>query len=309
MAVESQQYPYHTEPFSVTYQENRQLQTKVIQQRVSETYADPNGIEYEVMEYDETQLMSRALALKIKESGHHYDLIISLKRGGAYVGRIVSSELELPHYELGCRLTNTEQIEARKEAATRQLEIYAPLPPDLDLRGQRVLLIDDVNHTSATSKQVKAYLQGLGVSSIDFAVLHEKPTFRDQEARADFVVRETDAWIAYPWEYLGNDEIGHSLGEFFKLKLNEWIDAYIEAGNTDTLPLSEMMFYFLNFGFEEEDLPMNLGSVHHSLEQEEVFFQSLQELVDKRYPGRFNVRALLAEEETLPSPLLPSDES
>ncbi len=131
-----------------------------------------------------------AISKKILESGRHFDRVIALAKGGLTFSRSLVDYLQI------------------KEIASIQIEFYTgigvthntpvitqSLP--VTIRDESVLVFDDVVDKGDTMKLATGYLRHHGAKEITTCALISKPwtTFR-----ADFVVKETTAWVIFPNE-------------------------------------------------------------------------------------------------------------
>jgi len=86
------------------------------------------------------------------------------------------------------------------------VKIGEPPPPTVE--GKIVLLVDDVADTGESLRAAYECLKAKGARQVETAVLHVKPW---RKFHPSFFVRETDAWVVYPWE----------LGEFLRGVMSE----------------------------------------------------------------------------------------
>ena len=236
---------------------------------------DPDGIFYEVMRWPDFQLMGGLLGEQVRRSGQKFDVVVSPLRGGVFPGTLVREALELPEVET-IGLNHYQGVQARDEAARQELQVYKSITHPERIIRKRVLVVDDVNHTSTTLIGLRdLLLQQYNAASVATAVLHEKPAWR--QIKADFVVRFTDSWIVYPWEHLGSPH--HDRWEFFREKLPVWmIDEYGEI-----MSFPEALERALAVGFREDELP--------SL-TDESFWGSLKANIGERYQQVFGHNTL-----------------
>jgi hypothetical protein len=73
--------------------------------------------------------------------------------------------------------------------------ILPPAPELVDLRGSRMLVVDDVADTGRTLEVVQQFCEGK-VAEVRVAVLYEKS---QSVVKSDYVWRKTDRWIDFPW--------------------------------------------------------------------------------------------------------------
>ncbi len=223
---------------------------------VSAPEVDPDAISYEVMRYPEAAQMTDELIRKISASREQFDTVVYPLRGGLYPGTKVAEKFGYPVYPIGLKLY--QGIQAGEEVKGQNVTIWQPLPPNVDFSGQRILVIDDVNHTSTSLGVLEAYLCDKKVASITFGVLHEKPAFASK--KADYVVRWTNAWIVYPWEHLGDNN--RERWEFFAEKFPIWMlrDDGKETNWSGCLEKARQI------GFREEELPsLNRNNFYNRL--------------------------------------------
>ena len=143
------------------------------------------------------------LAERIRASDFHPDLVVAISRGGFTPARVLCDVLGL------FNLTSIRVVHYRK-AAVHEQQAYVKYPLCMDIAGQRILLVDDVNDTGDTLEVARAHLEGLGPTEVRIAVLHEKTR---SPVRADYVGEILDAWrwLIYPWAVV--EDVGGFLRE------------------------------------------------------------------------------------------------
>jgi uncharacterized protein len=133
---------------------------------------------------------SRDLARQVAVSGYRPDIILAIARGGL-----------LPAGSLGYALSVKNVFVISVEYYTgvgKTLDFPVMLPPQLnliDIKDQRVLIVDDVADTGATLKAVHDFIAG-HVTEVRTAVIYEKPI---SMVKCEYVWRRTDRWIDFPW--------------------------------------------------------------------------------------------------------------
>lgn len=145
----------------------------------------------QLISWDEAYRLSRKLACKIKSSGFYPDLIIAIGRGGYVPARIVSDFL------LHSLLTSIK-VEHWDNAACKRPEAAVRFPLAIDVRGQKILIVDDVTDTGDTLRVTVDYVRSLDAGEIRTAVMQHKtvsPMVPDfyAEVIADW------RWVIYPW--------------------------------------------------------------------------------------------------------------
>lgn len=132
------------------------------------------------------------LSAAIRAAGYAPDLVIAIARGGFVPARLVCdfllcselTSITVRHYAAG----------ARREAGARMRH-----PLAADVRGRRVLIVDDINETGETLEAARAHVAERGAAQVRTGVLHERPYSR---LRADFRATAAPAeadWLIYQW--------------------------------------------------------------------------------------------------------------
>jgi hypoxanthine phosphoribosyltransferase len=149
-----------------------------------------DGVEREVMTWDDLGEGARELAQIVHDDGYRPDMILAIARGGLLVAGALA-------YALGVKNTYTMNVEFYIGVDERlPIPMILPPVPDLiDLGSARVLIADDVADTGATLKLVKEFCAGR-VAEVRSSVLYEKPR---SEVKCEYVWRRTDRWITFPW--------------------------------------------------------------------------------------------------------------
>lgn len=139
------------------------------------------------------------LASKLRETQPAPDYIVGIARGGC-VPAVALSHLQ-PGSEFAvirARIHNSDAIRARKTAVAVERMM---LPSDI--RGRRVLLVDDVLHTGTTARACYEFLQGMGPQSVEFMALLRDTYDVQDELLLPFTpitTKSVNAWVVFPWE-------------------------------------------------------------------------------------------------------------
>ena len=118
------------------------------------------------------------------------DMILSIARGGLLIGGALG-------YALGVKNTYTMNVEFYTGVDER-LEVPRILPPApdfVDLQDADVLVADDVADTGLTLASVQDFCRGK-VGQVRTVTIYAKPR---SVVTPDYVWRDTDRWIAFPW--------------------------------------------------------------------------------------------------------------
>ena len=143
------------------------------------------------MTWEEQYRLARVLAKKIRSSGYRPDLVIAIGRGGYIPARILCDLLSLP------RLTSVK-VEHWGTPAEKEERAVIRYPLCIPIRGEKVLIVDDVTDTGDSMAVVAEYVKGLGPSEVRTAVLQHKEV---SGFHPDYFgeVCPVWQWIVYPW--------------------------------------------------------------------------------------------------------------
>ena len=132
----------------------------------------------------------RELATLVADSSFRPEILVAVARGGLLPGGGLS-------YALGIKLTDAINVEFYTDVE-QTLPDPVLLAPHLDtdsIAGRHILVVDDVADSGRTLALVLDLLQEHGAEARS-AVLYRKP---GSEVTPDYVWRQTDRWIVFPW--------------------------------------------------------------------------------------------------------------
>ncbi len=144
----------------------------------------------EILGWEEYGQASLELARQVQESNFKPDIVLAIARGGMFLAGSIG-------YDLGLKNISVINVELYT-GINQKLEVPLMLPPFLDkadIENSNVLICDDVADTGETLETVSKYCEGV-VANSRTAVLYEKPA---SSFKPDFVWKETDIWIDFPW--------------------------------------------------------------------------------------------------------------
>jgi hypoxanthine phosphoribosyltransferase len=145
----------------------------------------------ELISWAEVERLCQRLAGLIRESGYRPDLVIAIGRGGYVPARLLCDYMHI------MELTSIK-IEHYLSGANRQEEAVIRYPLKADIRGLRVLVVDDVNDTGDTLEAATQHLQTFQPGEIRTAVMHDKAVTRfDVDYSARKIIKWR--WLIYPW--------------------------------------------------------------------------------------------------------------
>jgi hypothetical protein len=147
-------------------------------------------MEYLRLSWRDIEEQCKELARRIKERKLSFDLIIALARGGWVPGRLLSDYL-------GNDELYTVRVKYYAGVGRRREKPLILHPTQFDIAGKKVLLVDDIADTGESLLAAIEHLRQRGAGSIYVATLVKKP---HSKVTPDLYVRETSAWVVFPWE-------------------------------------------------------------------------------------------------------------
>jgi hypoxanthine phosphoribosyltransferase len=129
--------------------------------------------------------VARQLAARIA-SRFRPDVVVGVAKGGVFVGGALAAALQAQFVAV--------RIESRRRDAIPNPEASDQLP---DIKGRRVLVVDDVTASGATLAKARAMCRKAGAREVRTAVLVKRPG----GARPDWHALETDQLILFGWDY------------------------------------------------------------------------------------------------------------
>ncbi len=130
------------------------------------------------------------LAKQIIDSGQQFDRIIALAKGGLTFSRSLVDYLDVEN-------VSSFQIEFYTGIGTTAKTPVITQSLPVSIRGERILVFDDIVDQGSTMELATQYLQQHGVKSLHTASLVQKPwsTFK-----VDFWAHQSKAWVIFPNE-------------------------------------------------------------------------------------------------------------
>lgn len=127
-----------------------------------------------------------------------FDKMIVIPKGGYFLGLLLPEMLGFDNDQL---LHTAVQSYVQGEEKQTGSIVVGEMPTEDHIRGQDLLVVDEVWDTGVTLDFIVRYLKDRGSKSITIAVLHYKPGMsRIKDKKPDIFVEETNAWIDYAWE-------------------------------------------------------------------------------------------------------------
>ena len=128
------------------------------------------------------------LAKKILEKDLQFDRIICVSRGGLVIARIFSDYLKLP-------ISTFTIVSYSKLGESGEPKIVEPLK--VDIKNEKVLLIDEIVDKGTTLSRAISYLQDFSPQIITTLAPFVKSW---SQPLPDFWQVKTDKWVIFPYE-------------------------------------------------------------------------------------------------------------
>jgi hypoxanthine phosphoribosyltransferase len=145
---------------------------------------------YEVPSWDFIYELCIQVADQVKRGGYKPDLLVAVSRGGWIPGRVLSDLLENPNIA-------TIKVEYYVDIYKTHTKPKITQPLSIEVKGKKILLIDDIADSGKSLKLVKEHLAEQGAAEVKICTLYYKPW---SILTPDFFVRRTDAWVCFPHE-------------------------------------------------------------------------------------------------------------
>ena len=136
----------------------------------------------------------RVVARSIRKQGIKPDLVVAIARGGFAPARVLCDFLDI--HDLASIKVEHYAAGAREKGEARVL-----FPVNAELKGRRVLLVDDVNDSGETLAMARPYLREQAPAELHTAVLDQKQRSPEPVDFQGRLVTEWH-WITYPWAAL-----------------------------------------------------------------------------------------------------------
>jgi hypoxanthine phosphoribosyltransferase len=147
-------------------------------------------VEKDIVSWDQLAEMVAELAAKVRGE---YDVMLAITRGGLVPAGMLA-------YRLGMRNILVAAVEYYdNEGHPGPSPTFLQFPADPQLRGQRVLIVDEVWDSGTTIHAVTERVRQAGGLPTT-AVLHYKPARSRVPGAPDYYVVTTDHWVVYPFK-------------------------------------------------------------------------------------------------------------
>jgi uncharacterized protein len=138
--------------------------------------------------------VGRMVSTLLGQLPRDFDNILVITRGGMVPACLISERTGVRN--ILCAAVVLYEGSEQKYAEPK----FVQFPDDHQVKGRRVLVIDDVWDSGSTIVAVRDRLRAAG-ASVAVCVLHWKPTHsRFPGDKPDYHAEQTDGWIVYPWD-------------------------------------------------------------------------------------------------------------
>ncbi|MFA5571428.1 MAG: phosphoribosyltransferase [Sphaerochaetaceae bacterium] len=156
--------------------------------------------------YPTIHKLVKSLAEQVIASGYDPDIIVAIGSGGFIPARILKTFINRPIFAVGISYYNLEQKHTLHPQKIQWID-----ETQQQLRGKKILLIDEVDDTRSTLSYCIEELMTHKPTDIATVVLHNKLKPKDAlfppSMNRYFAGIETeDVWILYPWDAHDIDE-------------------------------------------------------------------------------------------------------
>ena len=142
------------------------------------------------LSWRQAEQLSKRLAKKVRASGFKPQYLVGITVSGLFPVALVAKAFDTKDVAI---------VSARSYSKRRQGKLKVTALPRVDLRGKRVLLVDEIADRGTTLKHIsKILIQHYKVRELKTAVLvvNEK----NCETWPDFYTMKVDKWVVFPWD-------------------------------------------------------------------------------------------------------------
>lgn len=195
-----------------------------------------------IVSLQEVYRKSHELAQSIMKNSTDFDFVVAIARGGVLPARLICDFLNIH------RLTSIQVRHYQKGAKElEQAKIIDPL--QVDIKENKVLLIDDVNDSGKTLKAAVEHVESLGPDLLKTAVLHEKShTIHESDFTGEKLKKWK--WLIYQWaatedvlEFLNKDDMLQESEEKARQHLLEKYDLHVDEQLLKKIKQMERNYY------------------------------------------------------------------
>jgi hypoxanthine phosphoribosyltransferase len=131
-----------------------------------------------------SQELARTLSARFEP-----DLVVGVAKGGVFVGGAIASVLHRDFFPVRISRRSRDHVRERPK-------IYGGMPRE-ELKGRRVLVVDDVAASGETLQMAAELAKKAGAKEVRTAALAVKP----RGYHPDWWALETEDLVIFPWDY------------------------------------------------------------------------------------------------------------
>mgnify|MGYP001610419839 FL=1 len=142
------------------------------------------------LSWRQVEQLTSKLARSIRLSGFKPAYLVGITVSGLFPLALVAKEFDTK---------NVAVVSARSYSERRQGKLKVTALPKVDLRGKRVLLVDEIADRGTTLKHVsKILIRDYKIGELKTATLFVNK--KHCEYLPDYHVRKVDRWVIFPWD-------------------------------------------------------------------------------------------------------------
>ncbi len=195
-----------------------------------------------LVSWDQVDSWCESISRKIMNK-FYPDIIIGIARGGLVPARILSD-----------RLWVKDLISVKTEhwgiTATKDGEAVLKTKIDVDIKGKKVLIVDDITDTGESMSLAYNYVKSLGPSEIrSVTMLHISRSTFVPDYYAELITEKNWAWFIFPWNIyedinnlLKGSNLDDSDADGIRKKLMENYDLDVSSIDIDKI-MDDLVYY------------------------------------------------------------------
>jgi len=142
------------------------------------------------LSWRQIEVLTAKLTGKIQKAGFKPQYLVGITVSGLFPVGILAKEFDTKDVAV---------VSARSYSNRRQGKLKITALPNINLRGKRVLLVDEIADRGTTLRHVaKILVQKYKVKELKTATLVVNK--KNCEYWPDFYVKEVDRWVVFPWD-------------------------------------------------------------------------------------------------------------
>ncbi len=149
-----------------------------------------DNIEFALLGWSDLDRLTKKLSQAVLASGHHYDRLVPLANGGLTMVRHLADRL-------GLLTISTMQVALYRGVNERHSQPKVIQPLSVSVKGESILIVEDIVDTGATLEYTLAELKRLGAKEVHTAALIRKS---HASVLPEYAALLLDRWVIFPYE-------------------------------------------------------------------------------------------------------------